>query len=100
MRIFTSLHRCRLGAKNLDFLVLGIKNLPDDPTTRFDDKASLVDLNMFGEVEEDILDVIDFEFPNKVDDLGMYPRLGNVSMILPLFYSWCTCYLRFSPSCE
>jgi hypothetical protein len=52
----------------LDFLVLLIKNWPDDPTTRFDDKTSLAYLDVFGEVEEDVLDVIDFEFLDKVDD--------------------------------
>ncbi len=66
--IFTNLCWCRLGAKNLDLLVLLIKNWLDDPTTIFDDKASLVDLDVFGEVEEDILYVIDSKFPNEVDD--------------------------------
>jgi hypothetical protein len=45
-----------------------MKNWLDDPTTRFDDKTSLANLDVFGEVEEDKLDVIDFEFPNEVDD--------------------------------
>jgi hypothetical protein len=40
------------------------QNWPDDPTIGFDDKTRLVDLNVFGEVEEDI----DFEFPDEVDD--------------------------------
>ncbi len=68
MRIFIGLHRCQLGAENLDFLVLLIKNWLDDPTTRFDDKTSLAYLDVFGEVEEDVLNVKDFEFLDKVDD--------------------------------
>jgi hypothetical protein len=40
----------------------------DDPTTRFDDKTSLAYLDVFGEVEEDVLNVKDFEFLDKVDD--------------------------------
>ncbi len=68
IRILTSLRWCWLGAKNLDLLVLLIKNWLNDPTIRFYDKTSLANLDVFGEVEEDILDVIDFEFPNKVDD--------------------------------
>jgi hypothetical protein len=50
----------------LDFLVLLIKNWQDDPATRFDDKTSLADLDVFGEVEEDILYVIDSEFLMKL----------------------------------
>jgi len=42
--------------------------LARDPTTRFDDKTSLANLNVFSEVEEDILDAIDFEFLDKLDD--------------------------------
>jgi len=45
-----------------------INNWLDDPTTGFDNKTSLVDLDVFGEVEEDILYVIDFEFLDEVDD--------------------------------
>ncbi len=66
--ILTNLCWCWLGAKNLDLVVLLIKNWLDDPTIMFDDKASLVDLDVFAEVEEDILYVIDSKFPNEVDD--------------------------------
>jgi hypothetical protein len=51
----------------LDLLVLLIKNWLDDPTIGFDDKTSLADLDVFDEVEDDILDVIDFEFLDEVD---------------------------------
>ncbi len=44
-----------------------IKNWLDDPTIGFDDKTSLADLDVFDEVEDDILDVIDFEFLDEVD---------------------------------
>jgi hypothetical protein len=54
--------------KELGLLVLLIKNWLDDPTTRFDDKTSLANLDVFGEVEEDVLDVIDSKFPNEVDE--------------------------------
>jgi hypothetical protein len=60
--ILASLRYCLFGAKNLDLLVLLIKNWLDDPTTRFDDETSLANLDVFGEVEEDILDVIDLSF--------------------------------------
>jgi len=52
----------------LDFLVLLIKNWPHDPTTGFDDKTSLANLDVFGEVEEDMLNVIDYKFRDEVDD--------------------------------
>ncbi len=45
-----------------------IENWPYDPTIGFDDKRSLADLDLFGEVEEDIIDVIDFEFLDEIDD--------------------------------
>ncbi len=56
--ILTNFHRCQLGAKNLDLLVLLIKNWHDGPTTRFENKIGFVDFDGFGEVEENILDVI------------------------------------------
>ncbi len=57
-----------MGAKNLDLLVLLIKNWPNYLTSEFEEKIEVVDLGGFDEVEEDIiLDVIDFEFPHKVD---------------------------------
>jgi hypothetical protein len=46
-----------------------IKNWPNHPTIGFDDKTSLADLDVFGEVDEDILDAIDFEFLDQVDDI-------------------------------
>ncbi len=56
-----------MGAKNLDLLVLLIKNWPNYPTSGFEEKIGVVDLGGFDEVEEDILDVIDFGFPHEVD---------------------------------
>jgi hypothetical protein len=55
-----------IGAKNMDLLIFLIKNWLDDPTTGFEDMIGLVDLNGFGEVEEDILDIIDSKFPHEV----------------------------------
>ncbi len=60
--IFISLHQCQLGGKNLDLINFLINNWHDDSTISFGDRIGLVDLHGFGEVEEDILDVIDFEF--------------------------------------
>jgi len=54
--------------KELGFPSFVDQELAKDPTTRFDDKTSLADLNVFSEVEEDILDAIDFEFLDKFDD--------------------------------
>ncbi len=50
----------------MDLLIFLIKNWLDDPTTGFEDMIGLVDLNGFGEVEEDILDIIDSKFPHEV----------------------------------
>jgi hypothetical protein len=52
-----------LGAKNLDLLVLLIKNWPNYLTSGFEEKIGVVDLGGFDEV----LYVIDFEFPHEVD---------------------------------
>jgi len=49
-----------LGAKNLDLLVLLIKNLSNDSTIGFEDKGGLEDVNGFGEATKDILDVPSF----------------------------------------
>jgi hypothetical protein len=54
---------------------------PNYPTSGFEEKIGVVDLGGFDEVEEDILDVIDFEFLHEVDghveeciqDCDMYP---------------------------
>jgi hypothetical protein len=54
--------------KKLGFPSFVDQELARVPTTRFDDKTSLANLNVFGEVEEDILNVIDFEFLDKLDD--------------------------------
>ncbi len=46
----------------MDLIILLINNWHDDSTTNFEDRIGLVDLYGFGEVKEDILDFIDFEF--------------------------------------
>jgi hypothetical protein len=46
--------------------VFWIKNWHDDPIASFEDMIGLVILNGFGEVEEDILDIIDLKFPHEV----------------------------------
>ncbi len=48
--------------KNLDLLVLLIKNWNDDPTIGFEAKKGSQDVNEFGEVEEEILNLLDAEF--------------------------------------
>ncbi len=54
--------------KKLGFPSFVDQELARVPTTKFDDKTSLANLNVFSEVEEDILNVIDFEFLDKLDD--------------------------------
>ncbi len=66
--IFIGLCQCWLGGKDLDLIILLINNQHDDSTTNFEDRIGLVDLYGFGEVEEDILDVIDFVF--RCEDQG------------------------------
>ncbi len=66
--IFTSLHHCKFGLKNLDLLVLLIKNWHDDPTIGFEAKKGLQNVDEFREAEEEILDVLDVEFPDEVED--------------------------------
>jgi hypothetical protein len=65
-KILTDLCQCWLGAKNLDLLILLIKNWHDDLTPGFEDRIGLVDLDRFSEAKVNILDVIDFEFPHEV----------------------------------
>jgi hypothetical protein len=90
--IFTSLHRCRFGPKNLDLLVLLINNWHDNPTIGFEAKKGPQDVNEFGEAEEEILNLLDAEFPNEVEGhVEKCVELGHVSMILVvfcLFYTW------------
>lgn len=61
-RILTSLCRCHLGAKNLDLLILLIKNWPDDPFVR------LEDMGKFEELEEGLLDVLALNFLRQLSD--------------------------------
>ncbi len=60
--IFTSLCCCWIGLKNLDFLVLKIKNWFDDPTIGFEDIKEPQDVDEFGKVDKEILDLLDVEF--------------------------------------
>ena len=50
--ILTALCRCRLGSKNLDQLVLLVKNWPDDPRQGCEAKS----LEEFGVEEAEIID--------------------------------------------
>lgn len=87
-------HQCWLGGKNLDFIILLINNWHGDSTISFEDRIGLVDLYGFGEVEEDILDVIDFEFLCEVQvHVEDSSKIGTCICHLVLFCSWCTCYL-------
>jgi hypothetical protein len=52
----------------LDLLVLLIKNWPNDPTTGFEAKKGPQDVDGFGEIEEEILGLLDAEFPNEIED--------------------------------
>jgi len=65
--ILTSLSCCCFCSKNLDLLVLLIKNWLDDPIVGFEVKrGSLEGMDEFGEAKEEILDLLDAEFPNEV----------------------------------
>jgi hypothetical protein len=66
--ILTSLCHCHLGPKNLDFLVLLIKNRLDDPTIRFKAKGKpLKDVDEFDDANEEILNLLDAKFANEVE---------------------------------
>jgi len=76
-------HHCCLGPKNLDLLVLLIKNWPNDPTIGFEAKGRLLkNVDEFGEVDENILDLLDAKFPNEVEDLHLH--ISSLSITLTL----------------
>jgi phage terminase large subunit-like protein len=52
----------------LDLLVFLIKNWHDDPTIGFEAKKGPQDVDEFGEVEEEILNLLDAKFPHEVED--------------------------------
>ncbi len=55
-----SFHHCCIGPKNLDLLVLLIKNKPNDPIVGFQAKGRpLKNMDEFGEAEEKILNLLD-----------------------------------------
>ncbi len=68
MNILTCFRRCRVGLKNLDLLVLLIKNWHDDPTIGFQAKSGPQDVDKFGKAKEETLDLLDVEFSNEVED--------------------------------
>jgi hypothetical protein len=62
-------HHCCFGRKNLELLVLLIKNWPNDPTVGFKAKGRLLkNVDEFGEAKEKLLDLLDANFPNDVKD--------------------------------
>jgi hypothetical protein len=66
--IFKGLHHCQLRSKNVDLLVLPIKNWPNDPCIGFEVKKGPQDVDEFGEIEEEILDLLNVKFLNEVED--------------------------------
>ncbi len=53
----------------MDLLVLLlIKNWPNDPSIGFEANKGPQDADEFGEVEEEILDLLNVKFPNEVQD--------------------------------
>ncbi len=68
MSILTCFCHCRVGLKNLDLLVLLIKNWHDDPTIGFEAKSGPQDVDKFGKAKEEILDLLDAKFSNEVED--------------------------------
>jgi len=76
-------HHCCLGPKNLDLLVLLIKNWPNDPTIGFEAKGRLLkNVDEFGEVDENILDLLDAKFPNEVEDLHLHILSLSITLTL------------------
>jgi hypothetical protein len=67
--ILINLSHCHLDLKNLDLLVLLIKNWLDDPIVGFDAKGEPPkDVDDFGDTQEKILDLQDAKFFDEVDD--------------------------------
>ncbi len=64
----TSLRHCKFGPKNLDLLILLIKNWLDDHTIGFEVKKGPQDVDDFGKVEEEILNLLDIKFLDGVED--------------------------------
>ncbi len=67
--IFTGFYQCWLDAKNLDFLVLLIKNWHYDPRVGIEEGPR--DMVHFGEVKENLLDILDVKF---IDTLGCHVK--------------------------
>ena len=63
--ILTALRCCRLGSKNLDQLVLLVKNVPDDPHQGCEAKS----LEKFGVEEAKIIDQLEEEFEDELLNL-------------------------------
>lgn len=93
-------HHFCLGPKNLDLLVLLIKNWPNDPTIGFEAKGRLLkNVDEFGEVDENILDLLDAKFPNEVEDLYLhvftwFEHLHLHAFTWPYTYTFRVCQLH------
>ncbi len=59
---------CRLGSKNLDFLVFLIKNWPNNPTIGSEAKKGPQNVDEFGEAMEEIQHLLDVKFLDEVED--------------------------------
>ncbi len=81
---------CHIGVKNLDLLVLLIKNCFDNPCVNVEDDG-LQNVDVFGDVEGNLLDVFDMEFPNEV---GGYVEEEDVQ-IGNCIHNFGHCHLSF-----
>jgi len=82
--ILINLRNCHLDLKNLDLLVLLIKNWLDDPTVGFDAKGGPPkDVDDFGDTQEKILDLQDANFLMRLMVVwkNVCAKLEHVSMI-------------------
>ncbi len=67
--IFTRLWCYHHGSKNLDLLLLLIKNWPNDPIIGFEAKGGpLKGVDEFGDIEEEILNSLDTEVEGYVEE--------------------------------
>ena len=63
--VLTALRRCRLGSKNLDQLVLLVKNWLDDPR----EGCAAKTLDDFGDEEAKLIEQLEEEFEGEMDNL-------------------------------
>lgn len=85
---------CHIGVNNLDLLVLLIKNWFDNPCAKFEDDGPQ-NVDVFGDVEGNLLDVFDMEFPNEVggyveeedvQNWELHPQFWTLPLVIFVIY--------------